>query len=154
MRAEHHVLLAEDEQADAFIFQFAVTKAKLDLSLHVATDGQEAVEYLSGKLSYADRAKYPLPALIVLDLKMPRMSGFDVLSWLAGQSDLTHIPALVLSSSSYEEDMRKARELGAREYYVKPSSTGALAKIIKTIADRWLNGSDKRVDSKVAAEPS
>jgi CheY-like chemotaxis protein len=107
--------------------------------LVLVRDGQEAVDYLSGKGQYADRAAHPLPALVVLDLKMPRMNGFDVLGWLAEQPDFKEIPAVVLSSSADELDMKKARQLGAREYFVKPHSLDELIKIAHQMQARWLS---------------
>jgi len=92
-------------------------------------DGQEAVDYFGGKGRYADRSAHPLPALLVLDLKMPRMNGFDVLAWLAKEPDFKHIPVVVLSSSANELDVNKARQLGAREYFVKPHRLEELIKI-------------------------
>lgn len=134
------------------MFQLALGRTRLDLTLSVAADGQEAIDYLSGQSHCADRAKFPLPDLLVLDLKMPRMSGFDVLRWLASRPDLSHIPAVVLSSSSYEEDLHEARGLGAAEYYVKPSSTSELVKLVKVIANRWLTAASIECNTNRAAE--
>src|SRR5947209_4561847 len=91
------ILLAEDEETDVILFRLALQTAGLLYPVAVARDGQEAIEYLSGEAPYSDRETNPLPALVVLDLKMPRMTGFDVLSWLGTQSDLRQIPAVVLS---------------------------------------------------------
>ncbi|HZR17094.1 MAG TPA: response regulator [Verrucomicrobiae bacterium] len=132
------ILLAEDEETDVVMFRLALKRAEMLFPLQVANDGQEAVDYLSGHDPYDNRTRYPLPALIILDLKMPRMSGFDVLAWLSGRPDLRQIPAVVLSSSSYAQDIQRATELGAREYYVKPHSVDALSKLLQSATGKWL----------------
>lgn len=121
------------------ILEMAFQRAKLLCPLVLVCDGLEAVDYLSGKGQYADRSAHPLPALIVLDLKMPRMNGFDVLAWLAQQPDFKQIPAVVLSSSANELDINKARQLGAREYFVKPHSLDELIKIAHQMQALWLS---------------
>jgi CheY-like chemotaxis protein len=132
------ILAAEDEEADRIILEPAFQRAQLLHPLVIVRDGQEAVDYLSGKGRYADRAAHPLPVLLLLDLKMPRMNGFDVLTWLATQAAFKEIPAVVLSSSADESDVNKARQLGAREYFVKPHSLGDLMKIAHQMQARWL----------------
>ena len=132
------ILAAEDDGSDRMILEMAFQRAKLPFPLIVVCDGQEAVDYLSGKGRYADRSAHPLPALIVLDLKMPRMNGFDVLAWLAEQQNFKDIPAVVLSSSADELDIHKARQLGAREYFVKPHVLGDLIEIAQLMQTRWL----------------
>jgi CheY-like chemotaxis protein len=123
------ILAAEDEESDRMILKLAFQGAKLPRPLVIVRDGQEAVDYLGGKGRFADRSAHPLPALVVLDLKMPRMNGFDVLAWLANQPEFKELPAVVLSSSSDESDIRKARQVGAREYFVKPHNLEELIKI-------------------------
>jgi len=132
------ILAAEDEASDRLILELAFHRAKLSHPLMIVNDGEEALDYLSGKGRFADRTAYPMPALVVLDLKMPRMSGFDVLAWLATQPQLREIPAVVLSSSSDESDMSKAWQLGAREYFVKPHRLDDLIKIVHEMQKRWL----------------
>jgi CheY-like chemotaxis protein len=132
------ILAAEDEESDRMIMDLAFLKAKLSHPLFIVRDGQEAVDYLTGKGRYADRSAHALPALVVVDLKMPRMNGFDVLAWLAMQPDFKDIPAVVLSASSDESDMAKARQLGAREYFVKPHGFEKLIEIAEQMQARWL----------------
>ena len=131
------VLSAEDEESDAIILKRAFRKATVLNPLTILKDGQEAVDYLSGVAPYGDRNEHPLPALVLLDLKMPRMSGFDVLAWIATRPDLKSIPIIVLSSSSSDADMRRAREMGAQEYLVKPNGVDQLAQIIHGLHSRW-----------------
>ncbi len=145
------ILAAEDETSDAMILKLAFQRANLPHPLVVVGNGQEAVDYLRGSGRHGDRSLYPLPGLIVLDLKMPRMNGFDVLEWLARQPECKEIPAVILSSSSDESDMRKARELGAREYFVKPHAFSDLIAIVQQLHTRWLaNALDSSRDILVA----
>ena len=132
------ILAAEDEENDRFILNLAFERAGLANPLVTVCDGQEAVDYLAGSARYADRSMHPLPALLVLDLKMPRMSGFDVLAWLSTRPELKYLPAVVLSSSSDDSDIQKARQLGAREYFVKPHTLADFVKILQTLHARWL----------------
>jgi CheY-like chemotaxis protein len=132
------ILAAEDEESGRIILELAFQKANVPCPLVIVNDGQEAVDYLGGKGRYADRADHPLPALVVLDLKMPRMDGLDVLAWLAEQPDLKEIPAVMLSASGNELDMNKARQLGARAYFVKPYRLDELIEIVNQMQTRWL----------------
>jgi CheY-like chemotaxis protein len=132
------ILAAEDEESDRIILKVAFQRAQLPHPLVLVRDGQEAVDYLSGTGRYADRSAHPLPALLVLDLKMPRMNGFDVLGWLAKQPEFKQLPVVVLSSSGDELDIHKARQLGAREYFVKPHHLDELIKIAHQMQARWL----------------
>jgi CheY-like chemotaxis protein len=132
------ILAAEDEESDRMILELAFEKARSPHPLILVRDGQEAIDYLSGKGHYADRSAHPLPALIVLDLKMPRMNGFDVLAWLTRQPQYKELPAVVLSSSADQSDVAKARQLGARDYFVKPHRLDNLVAIAQQIQVRWL----------------
>lgn len=133
------VLLVEDNPSDVFIIQRTFRKLKADISIEVAADGDEAIAYLSGNGKYADREKFPLPALILLDLKLPRRSGFEVLDWLKKQPVLARLPVVVLTSSRQSLDINRAYDSGANSYLVKtvnPSETEELGKIIQRY---WLN---------------
>ena len=132
------VLVAEDEPTDALILRIAFEQAGIPRSLVAVSDGKEAVDYLCGNPPYTDRSVHPLPALLLLDLKMPRMTGFDVLAWLASRPDFKDLPAIVFSSSSEEQDVSRARRMGARDYFIKPISLLDYVKIIQTINTRWL----------------
>jgi CheY-like chemotaxis protein len=132
------VLAAEDEETDRFILNMAFERANLPCPLVMVRDGSECVEYLSGVGPFADRSLHPLPALLLLDLKMPRMHGFEVLEWLATRPQFKDLPVVVLSSSSADSDIRKARQLGARDYFVKPHALDDLIKILQQVRERWL----------------
>jgi CheY-like chemotaxis protein len=126
MQAEQHILIAEDDPNDGWLMQRAFTEAKVNLPLHFVHDGQEAINYLSGTPPFEDRSKHPLPALVLLDLKMPRVTGFELLSWVRHQPALARLILFVFSSSNLEEDMRRAYSLGADSYFVKPSDLAGL----------------------------
>lgn len=132
------ILAAEDEETDRFILQRAFDKAKMPHPLATVRDGKECVDYLSGVGPYADRTLHPMPALLMLDLKMPRMGGFDVLMWLATRPEFENLPVVVLSSSSADSDIEQARRLGARDYFVKPHAPSDLVKTLQSLQSRWL----------------
>jgi CheY-like chemotaxis protein len=141
MNAGVTVLAAEDEPTDAFILQLAFEQAGLANPLTIVSDGRAAVDYLSGTPPYGDRAVHPLPALLILDLKMPRMNGFDVLTWLSAHPGFNALPAVVLSSSSDDKDIERARSLGAQDYFVKPHSLDDLVAILHRLRAHWLTPS-------------
>ena len=132
------ILLAEDESNDVFFMRRALKKADVLNPLFVARNGQEAIDYLEGEGVYADRDAHPLPGLLLLDLKMPGVDGFDLLQWVQGHAAFDSLPTVVLSSSDMEEDVLKAKQLGADEYRVKPGLNDGLTKIVHELRDRWL----------------
>ena len=101
-------------------------------------DGDEAASYLAGLGNYADRSRYPLPGLILLDLKLPRRSGFEVLQFIRSNEDVRHIPVVVLTSSDNEEDIKKAYAAGANSYLVKPVTRDALLAMVKALDAFWI----------------
>lgn len=132
------ILAAEDEETDCLLLSMALKQAHVPNPLVLAKDGQDAVEYLAGLPPYEDRTSHPLPGLLLLDLKMPRMSGFDVLEWLSARPSFRDLPVIVLSSSSNEADIAQARRLGARDYLVKPHDFRKLTQVVAELAARWL----------------
>jgi CheY-like chemotaxis protein len=133
------VLAAEDEETDAYLLRYAFRQARVANPLTIVSDGQEVVNYLTGSAPYGDRSLHPLPVLVTLDLKMPRMNGFNVLAWLRDQPAFKDLPVVVISSSSDEADINEARDLGARDYYVKPHLLDDFVEIARTIQRRWLS---------------
>ena len=129
----HTILLVEDNEDDVFFMRRALSKAQIKIPLQVAADGQKALDYLSGAGHYADRAQYPLPSLIFLDLKLPFISGFEVLNWVRSQATLREIPVVILTSSSEERDRQKATELGVKTYLVKPPTPETLREAIQVL---------------------
>ncbi len=133
------VLIADDDSNDTFFLRRAFEKAGLSPELFEVPDGEKAINYLSGTDEFADLAKFPFPSLLLLDLKMPKISGFEVLQWLSGQpAPVRKLNIVVLSSSGLQSDMQKARALGAQDYRVKPGDIDELISIVKDVADQWL----------------
>ncbi len=131
------ILLVEDEESDVFFLRQAMQKAGVLNSLHVVSDGQEAIDYFKGAGKFADREGFPLPSLVLLDLKLPRVMGLDVLKWIRQQSKVAVI-VVILSSSQEEADIATAYRLGANGYLVKPTDVGQLTDMAKSIKDFWL----------------
>ncbi len=129
---ERVILLVEDSREDARELRRALRQAELSVRLEVVEDGAEAVEYLSGVGTYADRGRFPLPSLVLLDLALPRRSGTEVLTWLGGRPELHHIPVVVLTASRDRTTITLAYELGACSYLVKPVTAEALAEVVNT----------------------
>lgn len=137
------VLLVEDNRDDVLMIQRAFRKANLESSLHVVADGDAAVLYLSGEEPYNDREQYPLPVLMLLDLKLPRRSGFEVLEWLRQQPLLKRLLVVVLTSSGENIDINRAYDLGANSYLVKPVGFAALLELVKSLNLYWFVLSEK-----------
>src|SRR5882724_12803021 len=132
------VLVAEDDPSDVFFLKRAFNLAGVPTTLYFVRDGQEAIDYLEGENGYADRETHPLPDLVLLDLKMPRMNGFDVLEWLRKQPGLKRLLVTVLTSSDQPQDINRAYDLGANSYLLKPNSTNDLAEVVKRLQRYWL----------------
>jgi CheY-like chemotaxis protein len=132
------MLLVEDDSNDITLIQHAFAKASLVNPLKIVRDGEEAVKYLAGTGDFADRGRYPIPSLILLDLKLPRKSGLEVLQWLREQPTLRHIPVIVLTSSKESSDVSRAYQFGANSYLVKPVSFEGLLELVKSIGMYWM----------------
>lgn len=137
------VLLAEDNADDVLLTQIAFEKARLANPLKVVNNGEEAIAYLRGLGAYGDRERYPFPILLLLDLKMPRLSGFEVLEWLRTQPGLSRLPVAVMTASDDDPFMRRAYALGADSYLVKPPDAVALLALVKRLHAYWLIVSDR-----------
>src|SRR5438093_11629714 len=131
-------LIAEDDAMDAFLLERAFAAAGVSASLRFVRDGQEAIDYLGGVAAFADRQVNPLPDLLLLDLKMPRMNGFDVLAWLRQQPGLKRLLVTVLTSSDQPEDINRAYDLGANSYLLKPHGSQDLAELVLRVQKYWL----------------
>jgi CheY-like chemotaxis protein len=131
------VLLVEDNRDDALLIGRAFRKAGLAPPAHVE-DGEAAVAYLAQAATDGDRAPSPLPALVLLDLKLPRKSGLEVLAWLREHDTLRRLPVVVLTSSREAPDVRRAYDLGANSYLVKPVDARALLQLVETLGLYWL----------------
>ena len=138
MRERGTVLLAEDDPDDVLLTQIAFDKARLANPLQVVRDGEEAISYLKGEGKFADRHKFPLPILLLLDLKMPRTNGFQVLEWIRKYPKLAHLPVAVMTSSDHDPDATRAFELGADSYLIKPPDAEALLGLVQRLHAYWM----------------
>ncbi len=132
------ILVVEDDPNDVILIRRAFSHLKMLNPIQVVGDGEQAVEYLDGRGKYSDREQFPLPMLVLLDLKMPRKSGLEVLEWIRNQPGIKRTPVVVLTSSSQAKDINKAYDLGANSYLVKPVAFEALVDMIKTLDMYWL----------------
>ena len=131
------ILQVEDDPNDVFLLQHAMNKVGVANPIQVATDGQQAIDYLKGTGEFANREKFPLPCLVLLDLKLPLVMGLNVLKWIRQQPG----PALVvvmLTASGEDADIATAYRLGANAFLTKPSRSSKLEDMVKAIKDFWL----------------
>jgi CheY-like chemotaxis protein len=133
----HPILMADDDENDVFFMERAFDQAKVPNPLHRVKDGEEAVAYLKGVGTYTDREKFPLPHFLLLDLKMPRKNGFEVIQWVRQQPGLKRLPIVVLTSSREDPDINRAYELGANTYLVKPVKPENLVELVKALTLYW-----------------
>ena len=137
------ILLVEDSLKDVLLIQRAIRKAGIGNPLQVVNDGDAAVSYLAGEGLYGDRTRFPLPVLMLLDLKLPRRSGAEVLAWLRQQPGLKRIPVVVLTASRESVDVDHIYDLGVNAYVVKPVAFSDLVEIIKTLNLQWIVFNEK-----------
>jgi CheY-like chemotaxis protein len=133
------VLIAEDNQDDFLLLERAFRKADILATLRWARDGSEARAYLVGDGGFADRVANPIPSLILADLKMPRMDGFELLAWVRSRTLLRRIPFVVLTSSSQNPDINRAYDMGANSYLVKPGKFEDLMHLSRSLRVYWLH---------------
>jgi CheY-like chemotaxis protein len=141
--AHYTVLLVEDNSTDALMIQRAFKKANLLNPVQVVDDGDKAVDYLAAQGPYADREQHPFPVLVLLDLKLPRCSGLEVLEWLKQQPTIKRLPVVVLTSSQEDADVNRAYDLGANSYLVKPVDFDSLLEMVKALGMYWVIFNEK-----------
>ena len=132
------ILQIEDEENDILFLKLAAEKAGILKPVQVARDGREAIDYLAGNGKFADRDQYPLPCLVLLDLKLPQVPGMEVLKFIRSQPDLAAIIVVVFTSSDQDRDVEAAYRLGANSYIVKPASPKELLNLLGIIKSYWL----------------
>jgi CheY-like chemotaxis protein len=132
------ILLAEDDKNDIFLMRRAFDNAGFHNPLFVVHNGEEVIDYLQGSGTFQNRQKFPLPALLLLDLKMPLMDGYDVLDWLRQRPQFEGLPVIVLTSSKIESDIGKSRALGAHDYRVKPHGFEDLVRMLDEVRKCWI----------------
>ena len=135
--SKYTILLVEDEENDARLLEMAFKKNDILNPVQWAKDGLEAIAYLNGEGVFADRAVYPFPEVLILDLKMPRMNGLELLAWIREHPQFRVIPTIIMTSSRQDPDIEKAYNLGANTYMIKPSSFDELAKMVKLAHEYW-----------------
>ena len=132
------ILLVEDSEDHVFLVRHAMRKAGVTTPLEVVKSGEQAIEYLGGTNGFSDWHRFPLPSMVLLDLKMPGMSGFDVLKWIRQQRGLKALRVAMLTSSDLPSEIKMAHELGANIFLTKPVELERLIEIMKTLSDHWL----------------
>jgi CheY-like chemotaxis protein len=132
------ILLVEDDPNDVMLVKRAFEKANIVNPIQVVDNGEDAQDYLLGEGKFSDRQNFPLPVIILLDLKLPRRSGLEVLEWLRVQPSLKRIPVVILSSSTENRDINKAYDIGVNSYLIKPVEFDDLLDLVKNLKLYWL----------------
>jgi CheY-like chemotaxis protein len=132
------ILMVEDDDDDAFMIRLAFQKANVINRLLLVRSGDQALCYFSGQGQYAERETYPLPGLLLLDLKLPGMSGFEVLEWVRGRPQFRELPVVVLTSSTDVRDANRAFRLGANSFVIKPADFLWMAEFNQALSGSWL----------------
>jgi CheY-like chemotaxis protein len=132
------ILVAEDNPHDAFFLKRAFLRAGINAPIQFVDDGEQALNYLGGATPFTNRESFPLPNLMLLDIKMPRLDGFGVLRWVRRQPRLRRLPVVVFTSSGEPRDVDLAHELGANAYTVKPSAPDQLLDVVLSVERYWL----------------
>ncbi len=133
------ILVAEDDPNDVMLLKRAFYKAGVNVPIRFVRDGQEVIDYLEGRPPFEDPVQSPVPTLLLLDLKMPRLNGFEVLEWLHRQALLHRLPVVVFSASSEPEDRRRAYSLGAGSYVVKPQDPKQFMEVVQLLKRYWVD---------------
>lgn len=131
------MLVAEDQADDIEILKLAFERAEVSATLRFVSNGEEVIQYLNGEERFANRGEYPMPRLLLLDLKMPLKNGFEVLEWLQLQPGLRRLPVIVFTSSELPQDINRAFDLGANSYLVKPFAFEKLKEIARALDAFW-----------------
>ena len=133
-----NILLADDSPDDVFLIRSAFKKGGFQDPIHVVSDGEQTLQYLRGDGPYADRKQHPIPHLLLLDLNMPRLNGFEVLSWIRGRQEWMCLPVIVLTTSFYGPEIKRAYDLGANSFITKPPEFAHLVASLKEVGEHWL----------------
>lgn len=129
------ILLADDDAGDRELTRYALSEGTVAVDLRCVEDGEQAIDYLAGNPPFDQRSAHPLPDFMLLDLKMPKRSGFEVLEWVRSRAELRSLPIAVLSSSSERRDVERAYEAGASSYLVKSADLDAFAAALRSAAE-------------------
>jgi len=137
MDTKRLILIVEDDKDDIDLLTAAIRRANVPNPVKVVADGEEAIKYLEGDGLFEDRIAYPFPGTLFLDLKLPKLNGFDVLQWLKEHEECKVIPVMVLTASAIERDVTRAYQMGANSFMVKPSSLGRLTELVDLAFRFW-----------------
>ncbi len=138
MRGRYTILLVEDNSDDVFLVRLALKGVAVRKRVVLIPDGERAVQYLSGAGEYGDRRRFPLPDLVLLDLGLRRLSGFEVLEWIRRDASFNLVPVVVLTTSVYSEDVARAYKLGANSFVTKPTDVAEFTGAVREIVNTWL----------------
>lgn len=147
------ILHIDDDPNDTELLQAAVRRAGVQFSVRNVNDGEQTIAYFNGRGIYANRELYPLPVLVLLDLKMPRATGFEVLQWIRNHPEIGSVPVVVFSGSELQDDIQQAYAVGADSYLVKPIGFNALVDLVKNINSAWILARNSRSVSWAAPQP-
>ena len=136
--ASRPVLLVEDNEDDIFFMQRAFRLSGIENALMVAQDGQQALDYLKAKGAFADRSRFPLPCIVLLDLQLPLVKGLDVLKWMRSKHEFQTLLVVIVTSSREARDIDSAYRLGANSFLVKPPDEPGLREMVDGIKLYWL----------------
>ncbi len=132
-----HILVMEDDENDVLLLNRAFKKLQFECPVYRVKDGEEGISYLKGEGTFVDRDQFPYPGVILMDLKMPKKSGFEVLQWLKENPRCKITPVIVFSSSAQEDDVKRAYELGAGGYFLKPHDFTELLELLTLLRRYW-----------------
>jgi CheY-like chemotaxis protein len=138
MRDTHVFLLIEDNEDDSLLLKKAFNRGNLLNPLHIAKTGEEGIEYLKGTGPFSNRSEYPLPAVVLLDLRLPGIDGFEVLRWIRAQPHFSSLRVIVLTSSESIHDVNLAYRLGANSFLVKPMDLDHLCRMTEAMQGYWV----------------
>lgn len=133
------ILYVENDPNDVILLRVAFEKLQVAVELMTVADGEKAQAYLESRDAYADRSLYPLPDLVLMDLKMPRKSGLEVTRWIRAQPALEALPIIILTSSEQPEDQTGVMAAGANGFFIKPVGLEELEHLVHEIATHWLH---------------
>jgi len=136
------ILMVEDNEEDAIMVREALRNAGVKNSIHTVTDGDLAIAYLKGEGAFADRDKFPVPSILLLDLKMPRVSGFQVMEWLRAQERFRKLLIVVLSGYNELREVQQAYRLGAHSFLIKPCTAQDIENLMRWFAEHWEVGTE------------
>ncbi len=137
MSEQHTILLVDDSENDLLLMGAAFRMAKWNIARREVRDGEQAIAYLKGDGPFGDRNQYPLPTIMLLDLNVPKIHGFDVLAWVRAQPGLKRLAIIIMTASLRIEDVTRAFDLGATSFLVKPSSLDELVTMLRSLSD-WV----------------